>query len=295
MSRYIAASEYEKFVQFLYHAVRKADEEIVNLTTLRLEQRKLIRNRYGSLREFDVYWEYELDGIVRKTVIECKHYNSPIQIDKLDALVCKIRDIDEDLIAVVATKTGYQSGAKKAADYHGVELLVVREQKESDWKPEDGVAFARYITGEVRLLARPHIHSLHFVIDKVWIESNRPDIDTTSGSISLSNHESFVQDNQHLQSIEEFMNLLHPPYSEKYGRFQKEKKFKDAYLLHPTHGKLKMHSLEVDYSVGPPLTETINLDGTDALLGVIEYVQKGVKKLVFKNSDVGRIVTRRLG
>ena len=295
MSRYIAASEYEKFVQFLYHAVRKADEEIANLTTLKLEQRKRIRNRYGSLREFDVYWEYEIDGIVRKTVIECKHYNSPIQIDKLDALVCKIRDIDEDLIPVFATKTGYQTGAKNAADYHGVELLVVREQKESDWKAEDGVAFARYITAEVRLFNLPHIHNLHFVIDKVWIENYRPDIDTTSGTISLSNHESLIQDNQHLHSIEEFMNLLHPPYSEEYGRFQKEKKFKDAYLLHPIHGKLKMHSLEVDYSVGPPLTETINLDGTAALLGVIEYVQRGVKKLVFKNSDVERIVTRRLG
>ena len=67
MNRYTVASEYEKFVQFLYHVVRKADEEIANLTTLRLEQRKLIRNRYGALREFDVYWEYELDGIVRKT------------------------------------------------------------------------------------------------------------------------------------------------------------------------------------------------------------------------------------
>ena len=57
----------------------------------------------------------------------------------------------------------------------------------------------------------------------------------------------------------------------------------------------EIHSLEVDYSVGPPLTETMNLDGTAALLGVIEYVQKGVKKLVFRNSDVERIVTRRLG
>ena len=295
MNRYIAASEYEKFVQFLYGAVQKADEEIANLKTLKLEQRKRIRNRYGSLREFDVYWEYEVDGIVRKTVIECKHYNSPIQIDKLDALVCKIRDIDEDLIPVFATKTGYQSGAKKAADYHGVELLVVREQKESDWKAEDGVAFARYINIEVRMCDLPHIHSLHIDIDKGWVQNNRPDIDTTSRTMSLNTHDSCIQDNRRLHSIEEFMNLIHPPHSEEYGRFQKERKFKDAYLLDPIYGRLKVHSLKVDYSVAPPLVEKINLDGTSALLGVIEYVQKGVKKLVFENSDVERIVTRRLG
>ena len=232
---------------------------------------------------------------MRKTVIECKHYNSRVQIDELDALVCKIRDIDEDLIPVFATKTGYQSGAKKAADYHGVELLVVREQKESDWKAEDGMAFARYINVEVKMFDLPMIHNLHLEADEVWVKANRPDIDMDSGTISSNTHNSCIQDGRRLHSIEEFMNLIHPPDSEEYGRFQKEKKFKDAYLLDPVQGRIRLHSLKIDYSVGPPLTETINLDGTSALLGVIEYVQKGVKKLVFKNSDVERIVTRRLG
>ena len=40
MSRYIAASEYEKFVQFLYYAVRKADQEIANLTTIETRTKK---------------------------------------------------------------------------------------------------------------------------------------------------------------------------------------------------------------------------------------------------------------
>ena len=295
MSGYNDAIEYEKFVQFLYHAVRKADEEIVNLTTLELTRRKRIRNRYGSFREFDIYWKYELDGIVKKTVVECKNYNSPIQIDQLDAFVCKTSDIDEDLSPIIATKTGYQSGAKKAADYHGVEILVVREQKESDWKPEDGIAFLRYINIEVVMFDLPRIHNLRMVMDEVWMKANRPDIDMTASTMSLSAHDSCIQHSGNIHSIEEFMNYIHPPESEEYGRFQREKNFQDAYLLDPIHGRLKVHSLKVDYSVGPPLTQTINLDGTSALLGVIEYVQKGVKKLVFEKNDVERIVTRRLG
>ena len=295
MSVYNNAIEYEKFVQFLYHTVRKADEEIVNLTTLELTRRKRIRNRYGSFREFDIYWKYELDGIVKNTVIECKNYNSPIQIDQLDAFVCKTSDIDEDLSPIIATKTGYQSGAKKAAEYHGVEILVVREQKESDWKPEDGIAFLRYINIEVVVFDVPKIHNLHMVMDEVWIKANRPDIDMTASTMSLSTHNSCIQHSGNIHSIEEFMNFIHPPESEEYGRFQKEKNFKDAYLLDPIHGRLKVDFLKVDYSVGPPLTQTINLDGTSALLGVIEYVQKGVKKLVFEKNDVERVVTRRLG
>ena len=71
------------------------------------------------------------------------------------------------------------------------------------------MAFARYITIEVRLFDLPHIHNLHIDIDKVWIENNRPDIDTTSGTISFGNHESLIQDNQRLHSIER----IHEPSS----------------------------------------------------------------------------------
>ena len=289
MSTHKAAIEYERFVELLYHAVQQADEEIANLTTLKLERRKRIRNRYGALREFDVYWEYDIDGTVLKTVIECKHHNSPIPIRDMDALVGKISDIEEDLIPVFATKTRYQSGARQAADHHGVELLVVREQKESDWKAEDGVAFARYIIIKVEMFDVPHIHDL-----RLDLARNRSDGAAASDTVLLNNDERIIQENQDLYSIKEFVNLLHPPYSREYGRFQRQRKFQDGYLLHPTRGKLELHSLTVDYSVGPPWTQTTKLDGTTALLGVIEYVQRGVKKLVFRNCDVERIVTRRL-
>ena len=172
---------------------------------------------------------------------------------------------------------------------------MVREQKESDWKAEDGIAFARYINIKVVMFDVPKIHNLHMVMNEVWVRTNRPDIDSSSNTMFLNTHDSCIQHSRNIHSIEEFMNFMHPPDSEEYGRFQKEKNFKDAYLLDPIHGRLKVHSLKVDYSVGPRLTETINLDGTNALLGVIEDVQKGVKKLVFENNDVERVVTRRLG
>ena len=172
---------------------------------------------------------------------------------------------------------------------------MVREQKESDWKPEDGTAFLRYINIEVVMFDVPRIHNLRMMMDEVWIKANRPDIDMTASTMSLSTHNSCIQHSGNIHSIEEFMNFIHPPESEEYGRFQKEKNFKDGYLLDPIHGRLKVHSLKVDYSVGPPLTQTVDLDGTSALLGVIEYVQKGVKKLVFEKNDVERVVTRRLG
>ena len=55
-----------------------------------------------------------------------------------------------------------------------------------------------------------------------------------------------------------------------------------------------MRSFTIDYSTFPPMTERIEIDGAAALLGVIEYVQKGEKKLMFKDRDQEKIVTRKL-
>ena len=293
-----AGFEYEAFVASLYYAIQKADELTANLRTLSFEQRKRIRNRYGALREFDVYWEYELDGVVKRTVIECKDYKSAIQIEKIDALVGKLGDIDGDLIPVFATKTGYQSGAKKAADNHDVELLIVREQDESDWTAEDGKALVRYINIEMTMHVPSRIHQLEFAIDGDWVKKKTSDLDTSAlMHLSAMKNEVFIEDNQHQErySLQELADRLHPPSGAEYGTIQEKKEFKDAYLVHPTHGKLKMRSFTVDYSAFPPLTQTIEIDGGAALLGVIEYVQKGEKKLVFKDIDLENIVTRRLG
>ena len=250
-----------------------------NLRTLRFEQRRKIRNRYGVLREFDVYWEYELDGVVQRTVIECKDYKSAIQIDKVDALVGKLGDIEGDFIPVFATKTGFQSGTKKAADHHDVELLIVREQDESDWTSEDGQALVRYIKINVTMSVPSSIHDFKPQIDETWIKQNTS-IDTSEPlHLSAMNNELFIEDKarQERYSLQDLASRLHPPSGAEYGRFQETRKFEDAYFVHPTLGRLKMLSFFVDFSAYPPLTQRTEIDGGAALLGVIEYVQRGGK------------------
>ena len=290
-----AAFQYEAFVGSLYYAVQKAEELTTNLKTLSFERNKRIRNRYGVAREFDIYWEYELDGVVKRTIIECKNYNSAIQIEKMDALVGKLGDMDGDFTPVFATRTGYQSGAKKAADHHHVELLIVREQNESDWTAEDGQALVRYITINITIDVPARIHRFEPHIDRDWMKHNTS-IDTSSTlRLSAMNNEVFIEDGPELYSLQEFAGRLHPPGGTAHGRFQETKKLSNAYLVHPDFGRLKMLSFFVDYSTHPPLTNTVEIDGGAALMGVIEYVQRGEKKLVFKDGNLENVVTRRLG
>lgn len=123
--------EYEEFVSKIYSAILKSDN-IVNSKTIQIELKKKIKDKSGINREFDLYWEYELGGLVYKTIIECKDFNKKIPIEKIDSLIGKLEDLP-DLKAVFATKLGYQSGAEKKAISHNIELLIVREQNETDW------------------------------------------------------------------------------------------------------------------------------------------------------------------
>ena len=84
-----------------------------------------------------------------------------------------------------ATKKGYQSGAKTKAARNNVDLLVVREQDESDWYAPDGTPLLKQDPCKhscTRMSAT--IHSFIPALDKDWIEKNT-DVDT-SKSLTLS-------------------------------------------------------------------------------------------------------------
>ena len=81
--------EYELFV-------RDVQQILLNMEsreTITVEQNKILHDRMGNKRQFDVYWEFRVGGHLYKNVIECKDYSSPISIDKIDAFVSKILDI----------------------------------------------------------------------------------------------------------------------------------------------------------------------------------------------------------
>ncbi len=158
--------DYEQFVALLHQALLNA-ENITQQKNIKVELNKKIVDSHGVEREFDIYWEYELAGITYKTVIECKDYNSRIPLEKIDALIGKIRDIS-DLRAVFATKKGYQSGAKTKAEHNRIDLLVVREQDDSDWQNVDGTPFIKEIHVNMIIRMPAHITDFQPLLDAKW-------------------------------------------------------------------------------------------------------------------------------
>lgn len=277
--------EYELFVANLQQALLNA-ENITTQKNIKVEVDKKIIDSCGIERQFDIYWEYELGGFTYKTVIECKDYASNVSVEKIDSLIGKIHDIP-DLRAVFATKKGYQSGAKKKAVQNKIDLLIVREQNNSDWTSEDGTPLIRQISINMHLLMPAHIHKFQPMLDGEWVKKNT-EIDTgVPVSLSGLNNEIFIDDlaKNEKYSLHELASKLVPLDGKEFGVFEKVEKFENAFLYHQDV-KLKLVGYKIEYSISKSSSELIEIDFSKELIGVVEYLQKGTKKSIFRNGII---------
>lgn len=274
---------YEQFVALLQQALLNA-ESITLQKNIEVQLNKKIIDSCGVEREFDLYWEYELAGITYKTVIECKDYDSRIPLEKIDALIGKIGDIP-DLKAVFATKKGYQSGAKTKAEHNKIDLLIVREQNASDWQDVDGTPLIKTIHINMIIQIPARITDFQPLIDGDWAKENLG-LDATV-SMSGLNNEIFVEieDTGEKYSLYDLQERLSPPEGSTYGAFNKAERFKRGWIVGPDT-KYKINGYNVSYTLSQPHEEPMVIDFSKELVGVIEYLQKGTKKSVFKKGII---------
>lgn len=277
--------EYELFVASLQQAILDA-ENITTQKNIQVEVNKKIVDNSGIERQFDIYWEYELGGFLYKTIIECKDYDSNVSVEKIDALIGKIRDLP-DLRAVFATKKGYQSGARTKANTNRIDLLIVREQNESDWTDTDGTPFIKKIVINMHICSPAQITKFRPELDGEWIKENT-DIDISSPiTIQGQNNEIFIDDliQNERYSLYQLANRLAPIDGQKHGQFAEEIQFDNAYLYHKDI-KLKLRSYRIEYFISKPAVQPIEIDFSKELIGVVEYLQSGHKKSIFKDGVI---------
>jgi hypothetical protein len=278
--------EYEEFVRNLQQAIINS-EEFAKHKNITVEKNKIIKDRNGIDREFDIYWEYELCGLVYKTVIECKDYNSKIKINKIDELLGKLHDIP-DIKPVFATKKGYESGAKNKAKQNNIELLIVREQNDSDLLDEQGNPYLRSINVNGILIIPARIITFQPLFDGKWIKVHRPDIDISNPiQIIGINNEIFIDEvcNNIKYSLYDLAQNLTTLENNEPGEYEKEIQFSEAYILH-RNDKFKIVSYKVRYIIIEPIESNINVYLSQELIGIVEYINKGIKLKIFSNGTI---------
>jgi len=277
--------DYEEFVKKLQQALLDS-EDIIKQKNIKIETNKKLIDNCGIEREFDLYWEYELGGVIYKTIIECKDYSMPISIDKIDALIGKLRDLP-DLKPVFATKIGYQSGAKAKALQNKVDLLIVREQRDEDWIDEDGTPYLKGI--DIKIIAQSTARVTKFTpaVDGEWVKNNT-DIDISKPLHMVGRSDQITiedvsrKDSYSVLKLEERLAAEH---ADNPGAYSKTLDFEDAYIYYD-EVKLKLRSLSIEYVVPQPISLPLSIDFSKELVGVIEYLHRGSRTAVFTNKIV---------
>lgn len=153
-------TEYEKFAQEIY-------QELINsqgIDTIDVKHNVRLHGKSGQKHQIDVYWEYKINGVEHKVIIECKNYNSEISIGKVRDFYGLLSDLT-NVSGIMVTKVGYQKGAKKYADYYGIYLRELRPPHEKD----------DCIVGEITIHNEVNITRPLFYPDNDWAKINNID------------------------------------------------------------------------------------------------------------------------
>ena len=151
--------EYEELVKQLFQSIAKQD----NVKNIDIRRNVILERKAGGTHQIDVFWEFESLGITHKVIIEAKDYKSKVTQEKLHAFKSVLEDIPGQPRGIYITKTGYQCGARKFAEHHGIKLYEFRQPNDKDWK--DKIRNI-YINVEYSI---PNIKEIKLSIDCEWL------------------------------------------------------------------------------------------------------------------------------
>ena len=108
--------DYERLVQQIYDGILSQEE----VTNVRVQRKAKLIGKGGNTHEIDVYWEFEQAGITYRACVQAKNYASRISQEKLLAFHSVLEDIPGQPRGIFVTRTGYQKGALRYAQTHGI-------------------------------------------------------------------------------------------------------------------------------------------------------------------------------
>ena len=116
---HMSDTEFEKYSM----EVLKCFAETEDLPNFQILHNQKLQAHDGTY-QIDVYAEFTVMGIKMKMLVECKHYNNPIERKIISELHDKLESTGCNK-GVVITNSYYQSGAIEYAKAHGITLIKV--------------------------------------------------------------------------------------------------------------------------------------------------------------------------
>ncbi|MGJ8560130.1 MAG: restriction endonuclease [Litorimonas sp.] len=130
MSAYSKGKKYEEFVQGIYQAILSED----GYTNVIVEMNKTDMIGLSGLKpQIDIYWEFNIGENRYQTAIECKNFASPVPVGKVRDFHGVLADLPK-LNGIFVSSNGFQEGAIRYAETHGIALKEIRESRDEDFE-----------------------------------------------------------------------------------------------------------------------------------------------------------------
>lgn len=148
-------TEFELFTRHIY-------QKLVNNDVLKptlVQHNVKLKGKSGCEHQIDVYWEYKIAGDKHRVAIECKNYNSQVEVSNVRDFKGVLDDLN-NVNGIMVSAQGYQSGAKKYAEEYGISLKELRTPNWND------------TIGEIVFVFHTNIRRRLFLVDEDWAIQN---------------------------------------------------------------------------------------------------------------------------
>lgn len=272
--------EYEMLAQEMYKCLLSSE----GFEDVNVKHNVKIEGKSGCRHQIDVYWEFRLGGEIHKVAIECKNYHREITVGRIRDFFGVLHDIG-NIKGIMATKKGFQIGAKKFAEYYSISLKELRT-------PEDGDFINRVKAIEVDIAFLPRkVKHVQIEPDLEWLIQNKiikSEAEKYSFSMSLKgrNDLMYLYDNSG-NEITDFLDLENQlPHNGETGlNFTHRFEFTDAFV-ETTIGKVKISSVIYTYDITKSESVIVRLDAINLTKAILKDLQTGEKQFLMVNGAI---------
>lgn len=250
------STEYEKVAQQVYQAILANDE----VETIEVLHNVQITGLSGVAHQIDVYWRYLKDGTEHQVLVECKYYQSSIDLIHARNLLGLLTDIPNSQ-GVLLTTVGFQRGVVNLCNHYGISLKRLRDPQGSDW---DGFIQKVEIEGT--------LHKTDYLELGVNLDSNHEETATTLAAAPAINlHESLMQDGSDSPIPAATWLDRNVPFDETQIDTPLTTTLtpSSTFIVLPSGQRVKIYSLDVQY-VHSSRTFNFGFDAMDLVRGVLE-------------------------
>ncbi|MBK6520024.1 MAG: restriction endonuclease [Polyangiaceae bacterium] len=125
-------------------------------------ERDVVLEGRSTKHQIDVMFEFVVGPASYRTIIQCKDWGSAVKQEQVLAFVSVLQDVPGQPRGIMVSRSGFQEGARRVADHHGIKLYELRDARDEDW---DGLIRTVQIEG---ILLAPEFRSVAFNFDVEW-------------------------------------------------------------------------------------------------------------------------------